>query len=96
MLKKEKETTKQMVKRCRKELGNWLDETYEVRCVIHGKFANTFNEFLNNPVGCNECINQGIEIWDRDFHQSLIWQAINKLIADNKLAIKEAEVTDEN
>jgi hypothetical protein len=47
-------------------------------------------------VGCGECQAQGMIAWDKDFHQGIIWQAINKLIADNKLAIKEAEVTDEN
>ena len=90
------ETKKQMIKRCRTELGDYLNETYEVRCVLHGKFTGTFRGFLNNPVGCNECISQEIVAWDKDFHQAIIWQAINKLIADNKLAIKEAEVTDGN
>ena len=90
------ETKKQMITRYRAELGDHLKETYEVHCVLHGKFTGTFRGFLNNPVGCNECIKQGLITWDRDFHQAIIWQAMNKLIADDKLAIREAEVTHEN
>jgi hypothetical protein len=73
-----------------------LKETYEVHCVLHGKFTGTFKGFLNKQVGCSECIKQGLVTWDKDFHQGIIWQAMNKLIADDKLAINQAEVTDEN
>ena len=89
------ETKEQMIRRYRTELGDYLNETYEVHCALHGTFTGTFRGFLNNPVGCGECQAQGMIAWDKDFHQGIIWQAINKLIADNKLAIKEAEVTDE-
>jgi len=90
------ETKKQMIKRYRAELGDNLNETYEVHCVFHEKFTGTFRGFLNNQIGCGECIKQGLVTWDKDFYQGVIWQAMNKLIADKKLAIKQAEVTHEN
>jgi hypothetical protein len=90
------ETKEQIIERYRAELGDWLKETYEVHCVLHGKFTGTFKGFLNKQVGCSECIEQGLVTWDKDFHQGIIWQAMNKLIADDKLAINQAEVTDEN
>ena len=85
------EPREQMINRLKVELGDYLHETYEVQCAFHGKITGTFDKFLNNPVGCKQCIKQGLVTWDRDFHQALIWQAIHKLIADNKLAIKQAE-----
>jgi len=85
------ETREQMINRLKVELGDYLHETYEVQCAFHGKITGTFDKFLNNQVGCKQCIKQGLEAWDRDFYQGIIWQAIHKLIADNKLAIKQAE-----
>ena len=90
------ETKEQIIERYRAELGDHLKETYEVHCVLHGKFTGTFKGFLNKQVGCSECIKQGLVTWDKDFHLGIIWQAMNKLIADDKLAINQAEVTDEN
>jgi hypothetical protein len=90
------ETKEQIIERYRAELGDHLKKTYEVHCVLHGKFTGTFKGFLNKQVGCSECIKQGLVTWDKDFHQGIIWQAMNKLIADDKLAINQAEVTDEN
>ena len=37
------ETKEQMIKRYRAELGDHLKETYEVHCVLHGKFT-TYEE----------------------------------------------------
>ena len=85
------ETREEMINRLKVELGDYLHETYEVQCAFHGKITGTFDKFLNNQVGCKQCIKQGLEAWDRDFYQGIIWQAIHKLIADNKLAIKQAE-----
>ena len=85
------ETREEMNNRLKVELGDYLHETYEVQCAFHGKITGTFDKFLNNQVGCKQCIKQGLEAWDRDFYQGIIWQAIHKLIADNKLAIKQAE-----
>ena len=47
------ETKEQMIKRYRAELGDHLKETYEVHCVLHGKFTGTFRGFLNKQVGCS-------------------------------------------
>ena len=85
------ETREEMINRLKAELGDQLHETYEVQCAFHGKITGTFDKFLDNPSGCKQCIKQGMVTWDRDFHQAIIWQAIHKLIADNKLAIKPAE-----
>jgi|TARA_B100001939_G_scaffold314662_1_gene299269 hypothetical protein len=85
------ETKEEMINRLKVELGDYLHETYEVQCVFHGKITGTFNKFLNRPSGCKQCIKHGLKAWDKDFHQGTIWQAIHKLIADNKLAIKQAE-----
>ena len=85
------ESKEQMISRLKAEFGDQLQETYEIQCAFHGKITGTFDKFLNNQVGCKQCIKQGLVTWDRDFHQALIWQAIHKLIADNKLAIKQAE-----
>tara|TARA_R100001460_G_scaffold29594_1_gene58827 strand:- start:822 stop:1115 length:294 start_codon:yes stop_codon:yes gene_type:complete len=85
------ETREEMINRLKAELGDHLHETYELQCFFHGKITGTFDKFLNKPSGCKQCIKQGLKSWDRDFYQDTIWQAIHKLIADNKLAIKQAE-----
>ena len=77
------ETREEMINRLKAELGDQLHETYEVQCAFHGKITGTFDKFLDNPSGCKQCIKQGMVTWDRDFHQGII--------ADNKLAIKQAE-----
>jgi len=97
MSKRNKETRKQLIVKYRKELGDDLNETYTGLCVIHGEFENTFKSFLNKPFGCKHCIkNDELPVWDKDFNESLIWLAIPKLIADKKLAARQAEMTDEN
>lgn len=85
------ETHEDMVAKYRKELGEDLNEIYTGHCVLHGKFEGTFYGFLNNPVGCDDCIRQNMIIWDRDFNESLIWAAIKKLIADKKSTENNSE-----
>tara|TARA_R110002073_G_scaffold309830_1_gene480288 strand:+ start:214 stop:513 length:300 start_codon:yes stop_codon:yes gene_type:complete len=90
------ETKTQMIARYRKELKGDLQETYEGHCVIedHGTFTGTFQGFLNNPLGCNACLQKGLITWDRDINQALVWSAMSKLITDKKVAeqkVAEAE-----
>ena len=88
------ETYDQMIARYRKDLGKDIRETYTGHCVLgdHGEFTSTFEGFLNNPIGCNACIQKGMITWDRDFNEALVWEAIKKVIADkNKPKVEEAE-----
>tara|TARA_R100000935_G_scaffold15283_1_gene30389 strand:+ start:559 stop:846 length:288 start_codon:yes stop_codon:yes gene_type:complete len=85
------ETQEEMVARYRKELGEDLNEVYTGHCVLHGKFESSFAGFLNNPLGCNDCIRTNMIAWDRDINESLIWMAIRKLIADKKSTENNSE-----
>jgi hypothetical protein len=62
MRTQQEETKDQMIARYRKELKDDLQETYEGHCVLqdHGTFTGTFKGFLNNPLGCNSCLQQGL------------------------------------
>jgi len=91
---RKEETYDQMIARYRKDLGKDIRETYTGHCVLgdHGEFTSTFEGFLNNPIGCNACIQKGMITWDRDFNEALVWEAIKKVIADkNKPKVEEAE-----
>jgi hypothetical protein len=91
---RKEETYDQMIARYRKDLGKDIRETYTGHCVLgdHGEFTSTFQGFLNNPIGCNACIQKGMITWDRDFNEALVWEAIKKVIADkNKPKVEEAE-----
>ena len=91
---RKEETYDQMIARYRKDLGKDIRETYTGHCVLgdHGEFTSTFEGFLNNPIGCNACIQKGMIAWDRDFNEALVWEAIKKVIADkNKPKVEEAE-----
>jgi hypothetical protein len=82
----------QMIARYRKELKDDLQETYEGHCVLqdHGTFTGTFKGFLNNPLGCNSCLQQGLITWDRDINESLVWDAMRKMITEKKAAEQQA------
>ena len=54
------ETREEMINRLKAELGDQLQETYEVQCAFHGKITGTFDKFLDNPSGCKQCIKQGM------------------------------------
>jgi len=91
---RKEETYDQMIARYRKDLGKDIHKTYTGRCVLgdHGEFTSTFEGFLNNPIGCNACIQKGMITWDRDFNEALVWEAIKKVIADkNKPKVEEVE-----
>ena len=91
---RKEETYDQMIARYRKDLGKDIRETYTGHCVLgdHGEFTSTFEGFLNNPIGCNACIQKGMTAWDKDFNEALVWEAIKKVIADkNKPKVEEAE-----
>jgi hypothetical protein len=98
MRTQQEETKDQMIARYRKELKDDLQETYEGHCVLqdHGTFTGTFKGFLNNPLGCNSCLQQGLITWDRDINESLVWDAMRKMITEKKVAeqqVAEEEVT---
>jgi hypothetical protein len=88
----QEETKDQMIARYRKELKDDLQETYEGHCVLqdHGTFTGTFQGFLNNPLGCNSCLQQGLITWDRDINESLVWDAMRKMITEKKAAEQQA------
>ena len=91
---RKEETYDQMIARYRKDLGKDIRETYTGHCVLgdHGEFTSTFEGFLNNPIGCNACIQKGMTAWDKDFNEALVWEAIKKVIADkNKPKVEEEE-----
>jgi hypothetical protein len=91
---RKEETYDQMIARYRKDLGKDIRETYTGHCVLgdHGEFTSTFEGFLNNPIGCNACIQKGMITWDRDFNEALVWEAMKKVIADkNKPTVEEVE-----
>jgi hypothetical protein len=46
--------------------------------------------FLNNPLGCNSCLQQGLITWDRDINESLVWDAMRKMITEKKAAEQQA------
>ena len=54
------ETKEEMISRLKAEFGDHLQETYEIQCAFHGKITGTFDKFLNNQVGCKQCIKQGL------------------------------------
>jgi hypothetical protein len=92
MRTQQEETKDQMIARYRKELKDDLQETYEGHCVLqdHGTFTGTFKGFLNNPLGCNSCLQQGLITWDRDINESLVWDAMRKMITEKKAAEQQA------
>ena len=93
---RKEETYDQMIARYRKDLGKDIRETYTGHCVLgdHGEFTSTFEGFLNNPIGCNACIQKGMITWDRDFNEALVWEAIKKVIADKNKPKAEEEESD--
>ena len=92
MRTQQEETKDQMIARYRKELKDDLQETYEGHCVLqdHSTFTGTFKGFLNNPLGCNSCLQQGLITWDRDINESLVWDAMRKMITEKKAAEQQA------